>query len=234
MRRVVVTGANRGLGLAFTAALLARGDLVCAVCRPGADFNSLDALAASAGARLRQFPLDMRASETFPALYEAVQSQLEGLDLLINNAGILTDHETLSNVQLDSLLENYRVNTVAPLLLTQQLLPLLQRGRQPLIVNISSSFASIGRKTAAMPARYSYSMSKAALNMFTKTAAGELAPLGIAVVALHPGWTRTRIGGAEARFSPEEAAQAALQTLDQLTPAQSGSYLTWDGKELPW
>lgn len=77
-------------------------------------------------------------------------------------------------------------------------------------------------------------MSKAALTMFTKTLAGELEPAGITVVAIHPGWTRTGIGGPDARFSPEESARAVVHTITQLTPAQTGSFLAWDGTSIPW
>ncbi|NJM04999.1 SDR family NAD(P)-dependent oxidoreductase [Candidatus Gracilibacteria bacterium] len=168
------------------------------------------------------------------ALPMVVADTISGLDLLINNAGILTDHETIANVRASDLQAHFMVNTIAPVLLVQALLPLLHQGQRPTIVNISSSFASIGRKSAAMPLRYSYAMSKAALNMFSKTLAGELAVQGIIVAAIHPGWTRTRIGGNEAQFQPAESATAVLATIDQLSMEQTGRFLTWDGRELAW
>lgn len=169
-----------------------------------------------------------------PALYDALQNEVAGIDLLLNNAGVLIDNETIETVRETDLLEQYRVNALAPVLFVQHLLPLLLTGTNACIANMSSSFASISRRTAAMPMRYGYSMSKAAVNMFTKVLAGELAPRGITVVALHPGWTRTQLGGPNAQFSPEDTARAVAQTLEQLTLAQTGSFLTWDGKEIPW
>jgi NAD(P)-dependent dehydrogenase (short-subunit alcohol dehydrogenase family) len=234
MKSIVISGANRGLGLALTSAFVAAHRKVFAVCRPGSDQAVLRSLADSADGRVNICELDLRELEGLPALAKTIGQQTEGIDLLINNAGILTDHETIASVRPEDLLENYRVNTIGPVMLTQHLLPLLHNGQQAMVVNIASSFASITNKSAAMPPRYSYAMSKAALNMFTKTLAAELDPAGITVVAIHPGWMRTGIGGPEARFSAEEAAQALVHTIGQLTPVQSGSFLTWDGKVIPW
>ena len=233
MKSVVITGANRGLGLALAAAYATRSYRVFAVCRPGSDQAALCSLAASADGRVSICELDVREHHALPALVETIRQHTLGIDLLINNAGILTDHETIASVRAEDLLEHYRVNTIAPVMLTQHLLPLLQAGQAPVVVNIASSFASITNKSVMMPPRYSYSMSKAALNMFTKTLAAELAA-GVTVVAIHPGWTRTGIGGPEARFSPEESAEAVAHTVAQLTPAHSGSFLAWDGKVIPW
>lgn len=150
MQSIVITGANRGLGLALTAASLARTSRVFAVCRPGSDQAALRALPAQAGSQLIVCELDVTEYHRMPALAEMIRQHTSGLDLLINNAGILTDHETIASVRPEELLENYRVNTIAPVMLTQQLLPLLQQGTRPTIVNIASSFASIANKCAGI------------------------------------------------------------------------------------
>lgn len=234
MRSIVITGANRGLGLALTAEFVTRTSQVFAVCRPGSDQAALRSLTEHTDGQITICELDVREHTQMPGLVETIRQQARGIDLLINNAGILTDHETILSVRPEDLLENYRVNTVAPVMLTRYLLPLLKNGQHPAIVNIASSFASIANKSAAMPSRYSYAMSKAALNMFTKTLANELAPASVTVVSIHPGWTRTGIGGPDARFRPEEAARAVAHTVERLTPVQSGDFFAWDGKAIPW
>lgn len=179
MQSIVITGANRGLGLALTAEFVTRKGQVFAVCRPGSDHAALRSLEEQADGRMIVCELDVREPHRMPALVETIHQHARGLGLLINNAGILTDHETIASVRPEDLLENYRVNTVAPVMLTQHLLPLLHNGQHPAVVNIASSFALLANKSAGMPPRYSYAMSKAALNMFTKTLAGELAPVNV-------------------------------------------------------
>lgn len=234
MQTILLTGANRGIGLACVACLLAVERRVFATVRPEADCTALTALQVAYPERLTCLTLELSDPRSIAALPQLLAEHTAHLDLLINNAGTMTDHETVATVKAADLLGHYAVNAVAPLLCAQAVLPFLQRGTRPAIVNVSSSFASIGRKSAAMPARYSYAMSKAALNMASKTLALELAPLNIIVAAIHPGWTRTQIGGADASFSPEEAAQRLIQSIDRLTPADTGCFRSSDGIDLPW
>ena len=233
MKRVLITGGNRGLGLALATQLLAEGNRVFVTCRATADQTALQALVGRYGEALSILPLDVQKTAGMAEVVSAVLAHTNALDWLINNAGVMSN-DSLATVQEADLHQAFAINAIAPLLLTQALLPLLQEGTNPLVLNISSSFGSIGRKQAGMPLRYSYSMSKAALNMFTKTAANELRPLGIAVFAVHPGWVQTDMGGPSARLTPTEAAQTLLHTVNQLTLAESGHYLTENGQPIEW
>lgn len=234
MKRIVITGANRGLGLAYTTQLLEAGNRVFGTVRVSSNTESLEELKVAYPEQLTIHSADITSSQGIDALFQAIVQETAGLELLFNNAGILTHDQTLESVEHNDLRENFMINAVAPVMLTQKLLPLLKKGSSPIVINISSSFASLNLKNNDMPTRYSYSMSKAALNMFTKTLAGELEADGITVVSIHPGWVRTGIGGPDARFSPEESARAVLQTVEQLTLAQTGKYLAWDGREIGW
>ncbi|MEM7734391.1 MAG: SDR family oxidoreductase [Deinococcota bacterium] len=231
MKTYLITGINRGLGFAYTRQLLAEGHNVFGTARAASDKTALQELTARYPEQLKLYINELASAEDARELARALAADTDKLDVLINNAGMLTDGETIQTLNSKDLTQNYHVNTVMPVMLVQALLPLLNSG---IIVNISSSFASIGLKNGDMPPRYSYAMSKAALNMFTKTLALELVAESTIVVAIHPGWVRTDLGGPDARFSPEESAEAVLTTISQLTPDQSGMYLTWHGREIQW
>jgi len=231
MGKYFITGVNRGLGLAYAKEAVAAGHHVLGTMRPESDGAEIEELQSAHPDHVTLYISNLDSNESLHSLAQSVSSGTDRIDVLINNAGVMADDETIQSVQMDDLVENYRVNAVLPVLLTQVLLPLLKGSK---VINISSSFASIGLKSGQMPPRYSYSMSKAALNMFTKTLAGELSADSTIVVAIHPGWVRTGIGGPEASLSPKESAEAVLQTIDQLTLEQSGAYLTWDGRDIIW
>ncbi len=111
---------------------------------------------------------------------------------------------------------------------------MIERGTDPILVNISSSFASIELKRSEMPSRYAYSMSNSALDMFTKALAAELSASVATVVAIQPGWVQTNIGGPDAALTPEASAAAMVSTINELTSDSHGSFITWDGRPLPW
>lgn len=231
-RHCLVTGANRGLGLEFVRQLLARGDHVIAACRHPGKANALNLLAGEHPGRLRVLPLDLADPRTHGALAAeiALVTDEQPLDLLINNAGVLRGGERFGQVQAADLEASFRTNAAGPFLLTQALAPQLADGAS--VANISSEVGSIAlRQEFRTP---SYAMGKAAQNMATSLLAQALAARGIKVVALHPGWVRTDMGGAQAALSAQESVAGLLHVIHQLSPGQSGGFFDWQGQPLPW
>ena len=232
MQRCLVTGANRGLGLAFVTELLERGARVLACCRDPSQAKVLDALAAAHGDHLAIHALDVTDVAAIAALPKAAAKHLQRIDLLINNAGVLVSGERFGNVEPESLSVSFAVNASAPLLITQALAPLLALGNKPRVLCITSQLASIAQ--ASDFRTLSYAMSKAALNMAVKRLAAELGPRGILVLAAHPGWVKTAMGGKDATLAPADSAHALLNLVEHARMKDAGKFLAYDGAELPW
>ncbi|KFN44186.1 SDR family oxidoreductase [Arenimonas oryziterrae] len=231
-RRVLVTGAGRGLGLAFVRALLARGDQVLATCREPTANTALRDLLPAHPDRLHLLALDVNDSARFSAFAADVGAHVEALDLLINNAGVLPTGERFGQLRAETLEATLRTNTVAPLLLAQALAPALARGRRPCVANLSTELGSIASTRQFHSP--SYAISKAALNMAGVLLGAALAADGVRVVNLHPGWVRTQMGGPNAALDPEHAVHDLLQTLDRLPADCHGAFLDRHGQPLPW
>ncbi len=229
MTRYLITGANRGLGLEFVRQLLARGDSVIACCREPDSAKALQELVGAAGDRLTVRALDV----TDPAAIDDLPDDLPTVDVLINNAGIAAAEEAFGFFDAGTMARVLFVNSVAPMLVTQAMTPVLEKGKQPKVVCITSALGSITR-AEGLSFGLSYGMSKAALNMGVKKLASELKGRGIALVALHPGWVQTDMGGAGAPLQPPDSIRGMLEVIDKLTTADNGRYLTYAGEELPW
>lgn len=229
----LVTGANRGLGLEFARQLLQRGEHVVAACRTPGKATELNRLAAEHPHRLHVLPFDAVSPASIAELVRELPLALgEGgrLQRLINNAGVLHSGERFGTLRADLLEDSFRINAIAPLLLLQAAAPLLADGAR--VANLSSVMGSIaGTDAFRSPG---YGASKAAQNMFTVQAAHALAPRGIVVLALHPGWVHTDMGGDSAPVSPADSVRGLLQVIDAATLAQSGRFLDWTGKPVPW
>ena len=231
----LVTGANRGLGLEFVRQLLGQGRRVVATCRQPGRATALNALAGEHPGRLRVLPLDVADARSRDEMVRELPL-LAGddapvrIDLLLNNAGVLHSGERFGNVSAANLDDSLRTNAVGPYLLVQSLAPLLADGAR--VANLSSQLGSIGG--AARFGTLSYAMSKAAQNMATVQLAHALAPRGIVVVALHPGWVQTEMGGAGAQVTPEDSARGLLEVIAGLGDGDSGRFLDWQGNTLPW
>lgn len=232
---VVITGANRGLGLALTRRHVEAGDHVYAGCRRPEEAEALRALAG-----VTVLPLDVTDAGSIRAFAEAVAKHTTQLDVLINNAGSNAtsfggDAERSGVLELDPahFRDQMEINAVGPMLVTRALLALLRKSSGARVVNISSQLGSLSLG-AQMLRDIGYNASKAALNMITAALAGTLESDGIIAVAVHPGWVRTDMGGAQASLSADESAAALSATVAGLTARDNGSFLNWDGSPHPW
>jgi NAD(P)-dependent dehydrogenase (short-subunit alcohol dehydrogenase family) len=240
MRRVVVTGANRGLGLEFTGQLLAAGDEVVATVRQPKKADELEKLVATSDGRGTIVRLDVGDPDSVAAAALQIGERFDALDLLVNNAGIWSapgqperaSAGALADLRPEPVLEVLRINAVGPILVTQALAPLLAAAGPAKVVNLSSGLGSIERATSR--GNVAYGMSKAALNMLTRHLAAELRRQGTIVVAMSPGWVSTDMGGPGAPLGPPESVQGILNVVDALTPAQSGCFLDHTGATVPW
>ena len=233
MERILVTGASRGLGLEYVRQYAARGERVFATCRDPGGAERLAAVAGEHPGSVEVSALDVTDRRAIDAIVERIAADGDGsLDVLVNNAGLSPRGERFDNIEATSMLAVLEVNAVAPLIVAQRCRPLLARARRPRIVNLSSAMGSLAKKDYGR--HYSYASSKAALNMVTRAAAHDLAGDGIVVVALHPGWVQTDLGGSQATLSPRESVRGMIRVVDRLKPEQSGRFLTWQGEEHPW
>ncbi len=231
-RHVLITGANRGLGLEFARQLLARGDHVVATARQPGKAGALNELAGEHPGRLHVLPLEVTDARARDELLRELPLAVGDarLDLLINNAGVLHAGERFGHLEAETLEHSFRTNAVAPVLLTQALAPHLADGAR--VVNLSSRLGAIGLTTRfGTP---SYAISKAALNMATVQLAQALAPRGIVAVAVSPGWVRTDMGGEHAELTPDDAVSGLLERIDRLALADTGSFFDQRGAPIPW
>ncbi len=220
MPTALVTGANRGIGLELCKLLQERGDQVIAVCRGSSP--ELDAL----GVRVEQ-GVDVRSDDSVRLLAGRLGDVR--LDLLVHNAGILR-HESLRELDVDSIREQLEVNAIGPLRLTSALLDRLADGAK--IAIVTSRMGSIGDNTSG--GSYGYRMSKAAVNMAGVSMAHDLRGKGISVAILHPGFVRTRMTGHRGNVDPRDAAAGLLARIDEVRPETSGSFRHASGESLPW
>jgi len=223
MKTVLITGANRGIGLALTRHFTDRGDTVIAACR-----NSSDALAAT-GAQVES-GVDVTDDDALAELVERLGDTR--IDLLVLNAGIL-EREALGEIDaagFDSMRRQFEVNALGPLRVAQALMDKLADNAKVGI--ITSRMGSVADNGSG--GRYGYRASKAAVNAIGKSLAVDLAPRGIAVFLLHPGFVATEMVGGSGDVSPEQAAAQLIERLDTLTLEQTGTFWHANGGPLPW
>jgi NAD(P)-dependent dehydrogenase (short-subunit alcohol dehydrogenase family) len=226
MKVCLISGANRGLGLEFARQLSREGYRVLAGCRNPDHANELQYLIPEKDI----FELDVRKEHLIETMAQEIRSWGLQLDLLINNAGIGGDNETLEDLTHEDVLKVFYTNAVGPLLMVKALLPFMKRDSK--IVNLSSRMGSIADNLSGC--YYSYRMSKAALNMATMNLHRDLAHKSIAVVAVHPGWVRTRMGTQAAPLDPPEAVSGLLKVLQRPGSEISGKFIDYQGTEIPW
>lgn len=219
MPTVLVTGANKGIGLQLCKQLKERGDDVIAVCRaPSAELAEMDVRIIEG--------IDVSDGDAIARLKSILSDQT--LDVLINNAGILKG-DRFGNLDYDVMLEQFRVNTLGPLRVTEALAANLREGSKVAIV--SSRVGSIEDNGSG--GNYGYRASKTAVNQVGMNLKHELASRGIAVALLHPGLVATELTGGRG-ISPIESAHGLIERIDALSIENSGKFWHAEGYKLPW
>ncbi|GHA81849.1 SDR family oxidoreductase [Cognatilysobacter bugurensis] len=230
-RQCLVTGANRGLGLEFCVQLLISGANVVATTRSTGRATKLNSLVAKYPGRLHVLPLDVSDAKSVAELVRELPLVAEGpFDLLINNAGVLHSGERFGHVTAANLDDSLRTNASGPFLLSQSIAESLADGAK--IANISSQLGSIENTTAFYTP--TYAISKAAQNMATRLLANALRERGIVVLALHPGWVQTEMGGPDAQIEPRVAVEGLLRVIDDAGLDDSGRFFDYTGRPMPW
>jgi NAD(P)-dependent dehydrogenase (short-subunit alcohol dehydrogenase family) len=223
-RTVLITGANRGIGLEYARQFAVRGYTVIGTARDPADAKELANLA------VRLERLDVTDAESTAELARRLQGV--PIDILVNNAGVFDRKDAdIDTVDIAMLEQTLAVNTLGPLRVTRALLPNLRAGERRTIVNMSSELGSIARSSGRW---YAYRSSKAALNQITRNLSVELAPAGFICVVLHPGWVRTDMGGARATYSPQQSVAGLIAVIEKLGPADNGRFYDFKGTPIPW
>lgn len=220
--KILITGTSRGIGLELVRQALDRGDSVIAVARKPESSDGLTNLKNKFAEKLHLVTIDLKSDDAPQAIASIVG---QDLDLLINNAGILLEGQSV-----DDFMESFRVNSVAPFLLTQALLPALKKSRRPRVIQMTSKMGSIADNKSG--GHCVYRASKAALNMINQCISRDNPWLTSAVV--HPGWVKTDMGGQGAPITPEDSAKGIWRLGLELQPAQSGKFFDFTGEELPW
>ena len=220
MKNILVTGANRGIGLELCRQLHAQGENVIAVCRTNS--NELEQL------NIKTITdIDVTDSHSLAQLKQHLNDTK--IDLLINNAGILASN-TLGEIDYQTVMQQYLVNAIGPLKVTEALLPLLDKGSKVAI--ITSRMGSMADNDSG--GQYGYRMSKAAVNMAGTSLAVDLKPKGIAVALLHPGYVRTDMTGGNGLVDTSHSAKGLLARIDELNLENSGTFWHAEGEQLPW
>ncbi|KDR15459.1 uncharacterized protein LOC110833571 isoform X2 [Zootermopsis nevadensis] len=247
MKSVLITGSNRGIGLELVKKLtdhVSPPKIIIAACRNPDSAQDLQEFSKT-HKNVHIIQLDMTQSDTFDKTVQEVENIVgdEGLNVLINNAGILKETATINDITAENLTLHYLTNTVGPIMLTKAFIPLLKKAAAknsslPLgvlraaVINVTSVLGSISQNTSS--GSHGYRESKAALNMATRSLSVELKGDGILATVIHPGWVKTDMGGQNANLTVEISASNIVKTLYSLTEKQNAGFVQYDGKELPW
>ncbi len=236
MKTILITGASRGLGLEFTRQYIERGDKVIATCRKPEKARELQELQSKFPSKLSLIQMDVAEEEDRNRAYEQIEREFGVLDVLINNAGIISGNEkksySLGEIYKEDFNKVFLVNSIAPLLISEKFLPMLEKGNEAKILNITSDNSSIAKRSVG--GKYSYCTSKAALNMITKILSNDLLEKGIIVLAIHPGWLRTDMGGSTAPLEKEKPISMIIDLIEKVEISDTGKFLSWEGEEIPW
>ena len=230
--KVLITGANRGIGLEFVRQLAARGEQIFATCRNPNEALELYDLQMQYPDQVLITGLDVTDQQSIAESHQVISTETETLDLLINNAGINIDEGGFGALDLETMQSILTVNSIAPMLSTQQYLDMIKEGSEPKIINISSIMGSLTNLQTT--GNYSYSASKTALNMYSRRLSHDLRNAGVIVIMLHPGWVQTDMGGPNADITTEDSVKNMLQVIDSLSLLNSGGYFDYTGQTIPW
>ena len=226
--QIVVTGANRGIGLEFVKQLSQQGHHVVATARQPDKAQELQQWAQDHDVMISQLDVsDAKSVEQFVGQFAD-----KDIDVLINNAGVYPKSGQLGELDWEMFSKGFEVNAIAPIRLSEALLPALKRGQGRKIAQVTSQMGSIADNGSG--GHYAYRMSKAALNMGNKSLAQDLGEEGFVCLALHPGWVQTDMGGANAKLTPKQSVEGMIQNIFQSEQDKNGAFLSWDGSTLPW
>ncbi|MCH9798952.1 MAG: SDR family oxidoreductase [Betaproteobacteria bacterium] len=228
MPTVLITGTNRGIGLAFTKQYAEAGWRVLACCRAPESASALNALTAKHN-NIEVFTLDVANFSQIDAL--AQQLNNVAIDVLINNAGVYPSGD-LSDADVETWLDGFKVNTIAPLKMAKAFTPHIAKSQLKKVATLSSKMGSIDDNTSG--GSYMYRSTKTAINMVMKSLSVDLAPAGIAVVTLHPGWVETDMGGPNALINTETSVAGLRKVIDNLSLSNTGRFIAYDGKQIAW
>ena len=230
MPSVLITSANRGLGLEFARQYLADGWRVYGACRMPERAEKLQRLVETARGQMDVLQMDVTSRATIDRAAAALGEA--AIDVIINSAGVMGKSAPVGKVDYDSWTETLNINTMGPLRVLEAFLEHLARSTRKLVVTITSGMGSIGDNTSG--GYIPYRSSKAAVNMVMRTVALDLKPRGISCVVVNPGWVRTDMGGSSAPLSPEQSVTAMRRLIQTFGPSHSGKFFNYDGKEYPW
>ena len=224
--QVLITGANRGIGLEFCKQYAQEGWSVLACCRTPQQATALQALE-KAYANVQILSLDVADFEQIDAL--AIQLKGQKIDVLINNAGVYPDS---SSEDVDGWLEAFKINSIAPFKMATAFTPHIANSQLKKLATLSSKMGSMDDNTSG--GSYVYRSSKAAANMVMKSLSIDLKPLGISVVTLHPGWVLTDMGGTNALIDTQTSVSGLRKVIQDLSLSNSGQFIAYDGKAINW
>ena len=233
MKKILVTGASRGIGLELCRQLLEENHQVIGTYREEKSAVPLFGLAKEA-AQLDLVCLDVNSTESINHAFQAIKQKFSSLDQVFNNAGIL-DWSSLSEATVEAFRNIYETNVIGVFQVSREARMLLQNGKDPLIVNLSSRLGSITlRGNTQLGGAIAYQCSKTALNMLTKQTSIDYQEYGIRVISMSPGWVKTDMGGADAKYEVSESVRLLLSRVKELPTETSGVFLGEDGESIPW
>lgn len=235
MPTILITGASRGLGLEFARQYAADGWRVFATCRRPEASADLREIWGDVHVR------EMNISDEIQVTGVAYDLRGEPIDVLLNNAGIVGPEDgsaTFGSIDLTTWQDVMRINAMDPLKVTEAFLDHVKASERKTIVFVSSRAGSIAER-GSLPhhkpgGSYIFRSSKAALNAVAKSLAFDLAPLGVGVLVLHPGWVKTDAGGPDAQIDPRTSVSGMRRLIADLSPSASGVFRNYDGQIIPW
>jgi NAD(P)-dependent dehydrogenase (short-subunit alcohol dehydrogenase family) len=230
MPSILITGANRGLGLEFTRQYLVEGYAVIAACRKPGAASALQQLQRESRNALTLLEVDVADSASVQRAAALVPNLK--IDILVNGAGVMGEGATIGSLDYNAWMQVLNVNVLGPARMCEAFLEHVTRSDRRLIVTITSGMGSLTDNTSG--GHVPYRTSKAAVNMLMRSAALDLKSRRITCVVVNPGWVRTDMGGPNARLTPEESVGAMRQLFAKLGPKESGRFFSYDGREYPW
>ena len=230
MANVLITGANRGIGLELVRAYAAGGDRVFAACRAPGAAEALNALAAGSNGAVTVHALDVANGASVSALAASLGGA--PIDILINNAGVNGgSRQTLADTDFDAWADALNIMTIGPFRVVQALLPNLEAAAGAKVMTVTSQ---LGASTWPFGGSYAYASAKAGVNKVMQAMAIDLKAKGIVVSMIHPGWVKTDMGGAGADITPADSAAGIHKVIAGLAPATTGAFYKWNGDIHPW